>query len=94
MGLRNILLSKMNLLFLLSFILIQFQHISSVCVDESGNNVDWIAMYKLPRHKDRYHKPKNYIDEGVYFYKLKNFNLFIIEYIHNSVHKYTGCPTN
>ena len=57
-----------------------------MCVDESGNNVDWIAMYKLPRHKDRYHKPKNYIDEGVYFYKLKNFNLFIIEYIHNSVH--------
>ena len=75
MGLRNI--SKMNL-FLLPFILIQFQHISSVCVDESGNNVDWIAMYKLPRHKDRYHKPKNYIDEGVYFYKLKNCTGYLI----------------
>ena len=67
-------------LFLLPFILIQFQQISSVCVDESGNNVDWIAMYKLPRHKDRYHKPKNYIDEGLYFYKMKICNLFLIEY--------------
>jgi hypothetical protein len=58
--------SKMNLFCVLPFILIQIQHILSVCVDESGNNVDWIAMYKLPRHKDRYHQPKNYIDEGIF----------------------------
>ena len=42
----------------------QWQQISAQCIDEKGNNVDWIAMYKLPRHSEVSRHSKSYIDEG------------------------------
>ena len=50
--------------YLTPLFLTQLLQISAQCIDELGQNVDWIVMYKLPKHSEAYQHDSNFINEG------------------------------
>ena len=79
------------LVFYLTLVLLQIFQTSASCVDENGNNVDWVVMYKLPKHsKFSNNNPHNsYIDEGEFKFETCVYSLWVFyfnlnyKYFHN-----------